>query len=210
MKKNIIIIGHYGSGKSEIAVNLAINEGYKAIVDLDVVNPYFRPSDIINEMKELGIDVIASDYASSNVDVPALPSRINTVFDKNIPAIFDVGGDAEGATVLGRYANKLKDNYEMIMVVNACRPLTQSKEQIIEMMKEIELVSKLKITKIINNTNLLEQTGIEDLLKAEEMLESFTDVWKISGFANILDELPQKYNSKKIVLERRIKYNGAY
>jgi len=202
-----IIIGHYGSGKSEIAINLAMNMGIKTIVDLDIVNPYFRTSDVKNQMKQFGIDVIASEFASSNIEVPALPARINSVFDQDIDAIFDVGGDGEGATVLGRYAEKFGDVYEMIMVVNAKRPLTSTKKQIEEMMAEIEYASKLKITKVINNTNLLEQSNIEDLLAAEEILEGFTNVWKISGFANVMDKLPKKYDDKKLVLERRIFYS---
>jgi hypothetical protein len=154
-KRVVIFAGHYGSGKTNIAVNFAkeLKKSGKsvALADLDIVNPYFRSKDSENELKEEGIDLICSEFAATNLDIPALPFTINRIInDKNSYAVLDIGGDDAGSVVLGRLANAIKseDNYEMIFVVNFFRPITRTAEDAIQIMREIEAVSSLKFTAI--------------------------------------------------------------
>lgn len=167
-KKIIIICGHYGSGKTNIAVNLArlLSENGKkvALVDLDIVNPYFRAADNRVELEALGVRCILPQFANTNVDVPTLPPQIHSVFSSNETVIFDVGGDKDGAIALGVYRNAIKKaGYEMIAVVNMYRPLTATADDTIENLREIEDNCSLSFTGFINNSNLGEETTAEDI-----------------------------------------------
>jgi hypothetical protein len=167
-----IIIGHYGSGKSEVAINLAIAYKIKQIVDLDIVNPYFRLNDAQDVLKQNNIEVIASKFAGTNADLPSLPHDINRIFDDKKDVIIDVGGDDVGARVLGRFNNEiLAANCKVIMVVNTKRPETSTKEAIVQQINEIEFASKLKITHIINNTNLMHETTAEMLEESRQIFD---------------------------------------
>lgn len=181
-KRLTIISGHYGSGKTNIAVNIAKEivetKSNVALADLDIVNPYFRSKDSERELEEKGIRLICSLYANSNVDIPALPQEIYAITDdKSLTAVLDIGGDDRGALVLGRLSDAIKqeNDYEMLMVVNRFRPETKDADSAIEIMREIEAASKIKFTGIINNSNLGEETD-EDLILsslsyAEEIAE---------------------------------------
>ena len=167
-KKIIIICGHYGSGKTNIAVNLArlLSENGKkvALVDLDIVNPYFRAADNRVELEALGVRCILPQFANTNVDVPTLPPQIHSVFSSNETVIFDVGGDKDGAIALGVYRNAIKKaGYEMIAVVNMYRPLTATADETLENLREIEDNCSLSFTGFINNSNLGEETTAEDI-----------------------------------------------
>lgn len=157
--KHIIITGHYGSGKSNIAINLALEYAKKDkkvfLIDCDIVNPYFRSADSKELLESNGVGLIAPLYANTNLDIPALPPDIQKVFAMDCIAIWDIGGDDAGAIVLGRYADSIKkDGYEMYYVLNFYRPLTETAEEMTDLMLEIESSSKLKCTAIINNSNL--------------------------------------------------------
>ena len=172
-KRITILSGHYGSGKTNIAVNLALDlkkqHDKVAILDIDIVNPYFRTKDSEELFIKEGIKLICSEYANSNVDIPALPQAIYSVTDdKDLYSILDVGGDERGALALGRVAPKIseEDNYDMFFVVNKFRPLTRDVNSAIEVMREIENACKLKFTKIINNSNLGRETTKEDVLSS--------------------------------------------
>ena len=172
-KRITILSGHYGSGKTNIAVNLALDlkkqHDKVAILDIDIVNPYFRTKDSEELFIKAGIKLICSEYANSNVDIPALPQAIYSVTDdKDLYSILDVGGDERGALALGRVAPKIseEDNYDMFFVVNKFRPLTRDVNSAIEVMREIENACKLKFTKIINNSNLGRETTKEDVLSS--------------------------------------------
>ena len=172
-KRITILSGHYGSGKTNIAVNLALDLKKKhdnvAILDIDIVNPYFRTKDSEELFLKAGIKLICSEYANSNVDIPALPQAIYSVTDdKDLYSNLDVGGDERGALALGRVAPKVseEDNYDMFFVVNKFRPLTRDASSAIEVMREIENACKLKFTKIINNSNLGRETTKEDVLSS--------------------------------------------
>ena len=172
-KRITLLCGHYGSGKTNVAVNMAYdlkNQFEKvAIADLDIVNPYFRTKDSANEFKEKGIVLICSDYAGSNVDIPALPQQIYSICDqKEKRVIIDVGGDDRGALALGRIAPSIleENDYEMIFVINCFRPLTRDADSTIEVMREIEYAANMKFTAIVNNSNLGEETKADDVLKS--------------------------------------------
>ena len=182
-KRVVIFAGHYGSGKTNIAVNFAkeLKKSGKsvALADLDIVNPYFRSKDSENELKEEGIDLICSEFAATNLDIPALPFTINRIInDKNSYAVLDIGGDDAGSVVLGRLANAIKseDNYEMIFVVNFFRPITRTAEDAVDIMREIEAVSSLKFTAIVNNSNLGEMTTAEDILNSVSETEKLSEL----------------------------------
>lgn len=168
-KKISIITGHYGSGKTNVAVNMAVKlrsafPGKSIVlVDLDIVNPYFRSTDFKGQLEALDIDVIAPVYANTNLDSPVLPAEVNTIFtEKYDYAIVDVGGDDAGAIALGRYYNQLKGiPHDMYYVINKCRYQTATAADAVELLGEIELCSRLKATQLINNTNLGELTTLQ-------------------------------------------------
>lgn len=168
-----IITGHYGSGKTEFAVNLALKfaaDGDRtALADLDIVNPYFRTKDSMSVLKENGVDLISSEYANSNVDVPALPAETYGVLqNKDIHAVIDVGGDDRGALALGRYSEGIIEDgdYELLFVINKFRPLTRNADMTLEIMAEIENACHMKFTGIVNDSNLGDDTTAEDVLES--------------------------------------------
>ncbi len=172
-KRITLLCGHYGSGKTNVAVNMAYDQKEKyekvAIADLDIVNPYFRTKDSAEEFEKMGVELICSEYAGSNVDIPALPQQIYSICDqKDKQVIIDVGGDDRGALALGRIAPSIKDenDYEMLFVINCFRPLTRDMISTIEVMREIEYAANMKFTAIVNNSNLGEETTKEDVLKS--------------------------------------------
>lgn len=181
-KRITLLCGHYGSGKTNIAVNLAMklkkyNEKV-AIADLDIVNPYFRTKDSSKQLEAAGIRLIASEYAGTNVDIPALPQEAYSLtHDKSVTAVIDVGGDDRGALALGRWAPDIlaENDYDMLLVINKCRPLTRDADSTIEVMREIEFAGGIPFTGIVNNTNLGEETTaqvvLDSLTYADEVAE---------------------------------------
>ena len=177
-KRLTLFAGHYGSGKTNIAVNYAIRlaqEGKKVCVaDLDIVNPYFRTKDSEDEFKAHGISLICSKYANSNVDLPALPAEsYRLVQDKSCYGVIDIGGDDRGAYALGRFADAVKaeGDYRMALVLNRFRPLTSTPEGAIEIMREIEAASRIPFTCIVNNSNIGSETTRETVLESIEFAE---------------------------------------
>ena len=158
-KRLVLLSGHYGSGKTNIAVSLAFElkkqRDRVAIADIDIVNPYFRTRDSKEELEQAGIRLISSEFASSNVDLPALPQDV-----------YAIGGDDRGALALGRWRDAIlaEDNYEMLFVINKFRPLTSDPESTLEVMREIEFAAKMKFTSVVNNSNLGNETTPENVL----------------------------------------------
>ena len=190
LKRLTLLCGHYGSGKTNVAVNLAIElkKQYNNLVvaDLDIVNPYFRTKDSLDDFKKHDIELICSEYANTNVDIPALPAdmyRLTT--DKNLTAVIDVGGDDRGAYALGRLVPEIKaeDNYEMLMVINGYRPLTPDAESTIEVMREIETACKLEFTGLVNNSNIGEATTANDIINS---MDYANEVSKQSGLPIVM------------------------
>ena len=199
-----LFAGHYGSGKTNIAVNYAINlkkEGYPVVIaDLDIVNPYFRTKDSEDELKKQGIELICSEFANTNLDIPSLPQTMyRVIHDKSIYAVMDIGGDDAGAVALGRFSDGIKqeDNYNMFFVVNFFRPLTKNADEAFAVLKEIEAACSLKFTGIINNSNLGESTDAEDILSTEAQTERFCE---LSGlplcFTTVKQELYETLKDK--------------
>ncbi len=172
-KRLTLFAGHYGSGKTNIAVNYALylrSLGLPVTVaDLDIVNPYFRTKDSAAVLHKAGIELISSPFANSNLDVPAMPPEVyRLVADRTRYGVLDIGGDDRGALALGRYVPMIleEDDYEMLFVINKARPLTRDVAGTIEVMQEIEEACGLNFTAIVNNTNLGKHTTAEDILSS--------------------------------------------
>lgn len=180
-KRISVFSGHYGSGKTNVAVNYAIslkNQGKAvSIYDLDIVNPYFRTVDAMERLKSEGVNLIVSPFAETNVDIPAMNSAsYKMIDDKSEFAVVDLGGDDRGALALGRFADGIKEenDYEMVLVVNVFRPETKDIEGLKEIKDEIERVSKIPFTAIVNNSNVGIETRIEDILFGVEKVKEFS------------------------------------
>lgn len=166
-----IFAGHYGSGKTNLAVNYAFRLAQQvprvALCDLDIVNPYFRTADAATALAERGIELITSRMANTNVDAPALPAQTRAIFDnRSLHAAIDLGGDDRGALALGRYVSLLREegNYEMLLVINQYRPLTRDVASLLEIKDEIERAARVPFTGIVNNSNLGSETTLDDVL----------------------------------------------
>ena len=200
MQRITIFVGHYGSGKTEVAVNYAIKlkeEGNDVIiVDLDIVNAYYRTKDNEEMLRKKGIEVISPVYANTNVDIPSLPPELMKVFDsKDKKIVFDVGGDDAGATALGRFFRYFsQEKYEMYAVINTKRPLTDTKENIIMMIEAINFNSRLNVTGVINNTNLSYETTTKDILNGEKTVVEVSEETKLTFiFTSLKEELVDEY-----------------
>ena len=172
-KRILLFAGHYGSGKTNIAVNVAMHlrrEREKVtIADLDIVNPYFRTEDSREELAQADIRLICSEYAGTNLDAPALPPEMYAITDdRSMTAVMDIGGDDRGALALGRYAPAIleENNYEMLLVINGYRPLTRDAASTLEIIHEIEAAGGIPFSAIINNSNLGEETDAETVLSS--------------------------------------------
>lgn len=199
--------GHYGSGKTNIAVNYAkmrkASSDMVLLADLDIVNPYYRAKDSSKEMELLGIKMISSFFANSNVDLPALPQDIYSIVDdRRYTAVLDVGGDDRGALALGRLVPKIleENDYEMLLVINKFRPLTRTPQDVLTVKEEIEAACRLPFTGIVNNSNIGAETSAGDVLSSVDYAYSssalcglpikFTSVSK-----NIFTELEGKIDA---------------
>jgi len=185
-KRIVLLCGHYGSGKTNVAVNLAValRERYDrvAVADLDIVNPYFRSKDSRGQFEDLGIRLICSEYANTNVDIPARRQYMYAVTgDRSLRAVIDVGGDDRGALALGRISGPIleEQNYEMLAVINASRPLTHTPEDTVEVLREIEGAGKIPFTGLINNTNLGRETDETVVLNSISYAEAVSNQMKI-------------------------------
>ena len=213
-KRLTLFAGHYGSGKTNIAVNYAMllaAEGKQVcIADLDIVNPYFRTKDSERELTERGIHLISPRFANSNVDLPALPAEsYRLVQDKSCYGVMDIGGDDRGAYALGRFAGAIKaeGNYRMAFVVNRYRPLTSTVEDTVEIMREIEAAAGLKFTCIVNNSNIGKETTREDILASLDFIEELCGVtglplWMHTAQTFVAEQLPE-LTVTPLVLQRK-------
>lgn len=203
-KRVTLFAGHYGSGKTNIAVNYALllaREGKRAaIADLDIVNPYFRTKDSAVELAAAGVDLISPQFANTNVDLPALPAEAyRLVEDKSLFAVMDIGGDDRGAYALGRYTPFLleENDYQMAFVANPCRPLTRTPEEAMAVMREIEAAGGLPFTAIVNNANLAHETTPETVLEAIPYMEKLSElsglpIWMTSAEESVAAGLEGK------------------
>ncbi|MEN6417755.1 MAG: hypothetical protein ABFC73_02425 [Clostridiaceae bacterium] len=182
-KRVTVFTGHYGSGKTSLAVNwaLRLSESGRAVTvaDLDIVNPYFRTTDRRRELEARGIKLIASPFANSNLDLPALPAELYAaVEDREGYAVLDVGGDDRGAVALGRYVPfiQAEGDYEMLFVVNFCRPLTRTAFDALGVLREVEAACGLTATALVNNSNLGRETTADTVLSTLERMRELSDL----------------------------------
>ena len=204
-KRYTVLVGNYGSGKTELAIAIARAqraghpEGRVALVDLDIVNPYFRSAEQHALLEAEGIEVFMPSFAMSTVDIPALPAQIQAVFEQPYAhVVIDVGGDDTGATALGRYApytHALRDEMNVLYVINPCRPFSSSVEDVTGLYRLIERQARLTPDHLVNNANLQEFTSPEVLLDGQALLEKASallgrPVSMIAGRPHLRDALP--------------------
>lgn len=201
-----ILTGHYGSGKTSIAVQYALRlrEAGKAvsICDLDIVNPYFRSTDHRAELESAGVCLVTSQFAGSNLDIPALPKELYAaIADRSGYAVLDVGGDDRGAVALGRYVPDIvdEDDYELLFVANFFRPLTKTAEDALVVLREVEAACGMRATALVNNSNLGSETSAKDVLGTVDRMERFAQ----------LAELPVAFTSVDARLKERLNHQIA-
>lgn len=183
LQKIIVVTGHYGSGKTNLSGNLALDlrrQGEEVtLADLDIVNPYFRSADFEELAAANGMRLITPQFANSNLDVPALTAGLDAGFGGEGRLIIDVGGDDAGAFALGRFAPRIREKgYSMLYVLNCFRYLTRAPQEAADLMRKIEGASRLRVTHLCNNSNLAGTTAREDVLRS---LEFAGEVARLTG-----------------------------
>lgn len=192
-----IVTGHYGSGKTEFAVNFAFRlkrEGHAVtLADLDIVNPYFCSRERKEELRSEGIRVIVSHGADS--DLPAINPEVYALFEPETCGIIDAGGDAVGAQALGRFSQKIRSiPYELLCVVNFNRPETNTPQKAQAYLRQIEYSARLQVTGLVNNTHLDHQTTTHDILRGAELTETLSQ----------LTQIPVKYHAFEARFSKRL------
>ena len=183
--KHTLFVGHYGTGKTTVAVNTALDIRKKTdkpvyLIDCDIVNPYFRSADSEDLLLKNGIILIKPFFANTNLDIPALPATIQNVFPNDCYAVWDVGGDDAGAIALGRYSQKISEQgYDMLAVVNFYRPLTTTADDTFEFLEQIQTASRLKLTGLVNNSNLGTETTDNDVIQTFKQASELSEKLKI-------------------------------
>ena len=198
-KNIVIIVGNYGSGKTEVSISLAVKckgEGVEVrVADLDLVNPYFRTREARGQLSELGIEVVLPPDQYLHADLPILsPLVAGMIRNPGQLSILDVGGDDAGATVLATLSESFRGkDFQMLQVVNPFRPFTQTLEGCAKIRDEIERASTLMVTGIIGNANLIDHTAVEDIYSGYEFVNRFADE---SGLPLELITIPSGLESK--------------
>lgn len=204
-----VLVGNYGSGKTELSLALARwfraqGHGRVALVDLDIVNPYFRSAEQRGLLEQEGIEVFMPSFAMSTVDIPALPAQIQSVFEQEYDhVVIDVGGDDTGAAALGRYAPyiaPIRQDMQVLYIVNPFRPLSGTADQIEELFGLISARARLQPDWLVNNANLQEQTTVEELLSGQALLTEVSHrlavpIGLVAGMEALYSKLPAEMQS---------------
>ena len=194
-----LVTGHYGTGKTEFSVNLALalaEAGERAaLADLDIVNPYFRSRERRELLEAAGVRLIATSQALADADVPALPAELHAVLeDRSVRGVLDVGGDPSGARVLARYRPRiLKEDYQLLCIVNAARPEVRTAERSAEYLRAIEAVAGLRCTGLVNNTHLCGETAPEDIREGAALAE---EVSQITGIPVVCHTAERRFQDR--------------
>ena len=197
-KRLLIVIGHYGTGKTNLSLNLALFHAPCVLADLDIVNPYFRSSDHGKLLEKAGVKLIAQVYNGSNVDQPFISPALNAVWDgdEHEKSIFDAGGDDAGAYSLGQFSEKIKAiGYEMYYVVNYYRNLTRTPSEAVGILREIEAACHLRATAVVNNSHLCEQTDAETVKKSMPFAR---ETARIAGLPLLFSAVPEGISDDNI------------
>lgn len=185
LERIIAVCGHYGSGKTNLSVNLALElakQGkHVTVSDLDIVNPYFRTADFGGLMAEHGIRLVCPQYANTNLDIPVLPPMLGAAIrtpDQTV--LIDVGGDDDGAIALGGFARNMEqEGYSMLYVVNRCRYLEEEVEEEAMLLRAVEAASRLKVSYLVNTTNLGSETTLETILGSMDYLRKVSEAVEV-------------------------------
>lgn len=211
MKKYSVIVGHYGSGKTNFSINYALKNAKDgkstAVVDLDIVNPYFRSADFEDILSKSGIRLISPLFANTNLDIPALTLELRQIPEETV--VIDVGGDASGAVALARYSDffrEIADEIECIYIINMYRLGAETVDEAMEIMREIEHSSGLKVNAVVNNSNLGAETTAEVVEKSAAYADKFCEAADLplkytidtSGRANVKNRFSADVYVKKL------------
>lgn len=189
-----VVVGHFGSGKTEFAVNMVLQLAERhpnvALADLDVVDPYFRSRGCAHLFAQQGVRLISSSPGGMDADLPSMPPELWTLMDDpNVHGVLDIGGDASGARVLARYRHRLKDcGAQVLCIINANRPLTDTAEKTIAYIRSIETACGMTINGLVNNTHLCAQTELEDILSGAALAQ---EVSSLTGIPVICHAVPK-------------------
>ncbi len=195
-----VLVGHYGSGKTELAVNMALEMAKRAramLIDLDIVNPFFRSAELKPLLLENGVELVYPAYALSGVDIPILPAEVERAFTTDARCVFDVGGDDDGAVALGRYSAQFSAcPADVYFVVNPFRPRTAHVSQALSLMESVQRRARIAITGLAVNANLGAETGADEILAGREFVqhlsqESGVPVAFEAGLEKALSTLPE-------------------
>ncbi|MEL7633436.1 hypothetical protein [Sporomusa sphaeroides] len=204
-----IFLGEYGSGKTELAINYAVKIkklGYKtALVDMDIAKPYFHSREHRALLEQRGVEVIAADQRLTNAELPVLPQDLNKVFcQKDYRVVMDVGG-GDSAIVLGQFFEKIADSpYQAILVINALRPFTSTIEGVVEVYQRIENACGLKISSLISNTNLGNDTAHHHIQQGIELTEAVSKRLRLPIHSVVVPECLWRWQGNKIRTEHNI------
>lgn len=216
IKRICVVVGHYGSGKTNLAVNLATclaNSGSKTnIIDLDIVNPYFRTADFKNMFDKKGISMTSSVYAVSNLDIPAITFDLNSIAAGSENVIIDVGGDDAGAVALGQYRSTFEqfaNETDVLYVVNMYRPMTDTPDKAVQILKEIEQISRLKATAVVNNSNLGTETTVQTVLNSVDYAKKVAELcdvdFKFTAYPDWIEPTKLPRDEKFVPVKRFVK-----
>ncbi|MBR6040202.1 MAG: hypothetical protein IKP38_06975 [Clostridia bacterium] len=201
MKEYWVLLGAFGSGKSELALNMAIHaakSGPCTLVDLDVINPYFRTSERADVLEPAGVELIMPPYALEKIEIMSLSARVYAAFTPGEGSVFfDIGGDHVGSIALGQYKPHFqkvpKENLHVLFIVNPMRPTAADLESAYATLEKIRFVSRLDVTGIVNNANLAGETDHTHLVEGYELVKALSlrtgiPVWGTCGVPKVLDD----------------------